>query len=308
MSVQNNSKILLIANPVAGRGKGQKFALRIKDYLASKGLETELVFSETPNDMTVKVKSVCLENYCSIVALGGDGSIYEAVNGIMQAKEIKPEITTALGIIPLGTGNDFIKATKIPSNWRDACDYLLNTKPQGIDVAKIITKNKSAYFINNIGSGFDAGIGVTASKMPILRGKIVYVLGLIWHLIKGVPNPNIIYSIDGITHKSKMTLAAVSNGTTYGGSFKIAPQASISDGLLDVIIAPPLGRFTALPLIIRLLFGTHLKRKDVLHRQCKKFHLKSDIPIPVIADGEIIDEACTEYSVEILENRINLLT
>jgi len=105
-----------------------------------------------------------------------------------------------------------------------------------------------------------------------------------------------------------MTLVAVSNGTTYGGSFKIAPQASTKDGLLDVIIAPPLGRITAIPLIFRLLFGTHLKRKNVTHRQCKTFSLKSDMPIPVIADGEIIDEACMEYSVKILEKRLYLLT
>ncbi len=308
MSVLINSKKLLIANPAAGRGKGNKYCQRVKDYLANNGFETELTFSGKANDLTTQVKKACADNYTTIIVLGGDGSVYEAVNGIMQAKEMNNDINPALGIIPLGTGNDFIKATKIPSNWREACDFLLNANPQSIDVAKIITKNKSAYFINNIGSGFDAGIGITASKMPFLKGKIVYVLGLLWHLIKGVPNPNIEYTIDDQTHNSKMTIAAVSNGTTYGGSFKIAPQASIKDGLLDVIIAPPLGRLTALPLIIRLLFGTHLKRKDILHKQCKSFNLKSDLPIPVVADGEIIDEGCMEYSVELLENGINLLT
>lgn len=301
-----NAKLFI--NPASGRWRGKKLATKINNYLANHGLKSDAIFSLHKGDMTELVKRAVLDGQQTIIVAGGDGTIFEAVNGIMQAKEIEKGINTSLGIIPLGTGNDFIKATKIPKNWRKACDYLITTKSQHIDVAKVITKNKSAYFINNIGSGFDAGIGITASKMPILRGKTVYVIGLIWHLIKGVPNPEIEYTIDGLRHKSKMTLTAVTNGTTYGGSFKIAPQASINDGLLDAIIAPPLGRITAIPLILRLLFGTHLKRKDVLHVQCKKFHLKSNIPIPVVADGEIIDEACTEYSIEILERQLSLLT
>ena len=298
----------LFINPAAGRWRGKKLATKIYNYLAQHGLNSDISFSLNKRDMIDLVKQAVMNGQQTIIVAGGDGTIFEAVNGIMQAKKINQSINVTLGIIPLGTGNDFIKAANIPKNWRDACDQIITATPQTIDVAKVITKNKSAYFINNIGSGFDAGIGITASKMPILRGKIVYVIGLIWHLIKGVPNPNIEYSVDGSRHKSKMTLTAVTNGTTYGGSFKIAPQASINDGLLDAIIAPPLGRITAIPLILRLLFGTHLKRNDVVHVQCKKFHLKSDMPIPVVADGEIIDEACTEYSIEILERQLSLLT
>ena len=297
----------LFINPASGRWRGKKLANKIYDYLDKHGFKTDLSYSNSTGGMIDLVKQAVINGHQTIIVAGGDGTINEAINGIMLAKENNNDLNVSLGIIPLGTGNDFIKAAKIPKHWRDACDRLLSNKTQKIDLAKVTTKNKSSYFINNIGSGFDAGIGITASRMPIIKGKIVYIIGLIWHLIKGVPNPEIEYSIDGVNHKSAMTLTAVTNGTTYGGSFNIAPQASINDGFLDVIIAPALGRITAIPLLVRLLFGTHLKRKDVVHTQCKEFHLKSDIPIPVIADGEIIDEACLEYSIQILVQELNLI-
>lgn len=297
----------LFINPAAGRRQGKKLATKICTCLSKHGLNLEAHFTKSKGDMLELIQEAILEGVQTLIVVGGDGSIYEAVNGIMLSSETADISNVSLAIIPLGTGNDFIKATNIPRNWRKACEYLANAKPRRIDIAKITTTKKSAYFINNIGSGFDAGIGITASKIPVLRGKIVYVIGLLWHLIKGFTNPSIELTIDGKKQNTQTSLVAVSNGTTYGGSFKIAPKANINDGFLDTIIAPSLGRFTAIPLIIRLLLGTHLKRNDVLHVQCKKIRLKSDSPIPVIADGEIIDEACTDYSIEILEQQLNLL-
>ncbi len=298
----------LFINPAAGSWKGKKLAPKIRNYLHKNGLISKASFSRGPGDLIEQIKQACLGGCETIIVAGGDGSIYEAVNGIMLAKEIDPSTTSKLGIIPVGTGNDFIKAAKIPRDWRLACDLLLNSSLHLVDVAKISTNTTPhSYFVNNIGSGFDAACGITASKIPLLRGKAVYVVALIWHLIKGVPNPLIKIKTENHQAQTKATLVAVSNGICYGGSFNIAPQASINDGLIDAIIAPAVSRLGAISLIFQLMRGTHLKNPNVTHIQCKEFSLKSGIPIPVIADGEIIDKACTEYSVEILEQKLSLL-
>ncbi|MBT8142582.1 MAG: diacylglycerol kinase family lipid kinase [Gammaproteobacteria bacterium] len=312
MQFPDNKKAQLFINPAAGRGKGKKYAAKIRNFLHHNGLITNASFSRAPGDIAAKVKQACIDGCETIIVAGGDGSIYEAVNGIMQASQesqgtIKLPARTRLGIIPVGTGNDFIKAAKIPNNWQLACEQLLSATPRLVDVAKLSTKNVEHYFVNNIGSGFDAGIGITASNIPLLRGKAVYVLGLLWHLLKGIPNPQVEIKTENYENTMKTTLVAVSNGICYGGSFKITPQASINDGLIDAVIAPPVGRFGAIPLIIQLMRGTHLNNQKVTHLQCRKLHLKSDSPIPLIADGEIIDKACSEYTVELLERRLSLL-
>jgi YegS/Rv2252/BmrU family lipid kinase len=312
MQISNNHKTHLFINPAAGRWKGKKFAPKIHSFLQRNGLDTKITFSRAQGDLVEKIKTACLNGCETILVAGGDGSIYEAVNGIMLAEEelqgkLERPAKTKLGIIPVGTGNDFIKAAKIPNNWQQACEQLLNATPRLVDVAQITTDQKRCYFANSIGSGFDAGIGITASKIPWLRGKLIYVVGLLWHLIKGIPNPVVEIKTDDYDNKLKTTLVAISNGVCYGGSFMITPQASINDGLLDAVIAPPVGRLGAIPLIFQLMRGTHLKNTKVTHLQFKEMHLTSDTPIPVIADGEIIDEACTRYSIKILERKLSLL-
>jgi len=312
--MQNNlkNKTQLFINPASGRGKGKKYASMIQNFLHENGLIAKTSFSQAPGELVSMIKQACLDGCKTVLIAGGDGSIHEAVNGIMQATEIKQgnikhPTSTQLGIIPVGTGNDFIKAANIPNDWRQACELLLNSSTQHVDIARISTKNGHKYFANGIGSGFDASIGITAGKIPLLRGKLIYVAGIIWHLLKGIPNPTLEITADKYEKKLASTLIAVSNGTCYGGSFMITPHANISDGLLDAVIAPPVGRLGAIPLLIQLIRGTHLTNKKVTYLRCKKFHLKSDIPIPVIADGEIIDEHCLEYSVELMEQKLSLL-
>ena len=308
-----NHKTQLFINPAAGRWKGKKLASKIRNYLHQQGLTSKATFSRAPGDLIVRVKQACLEGCETVIIVGGDGSIYEAVNGIMLAEEAKHGLiehpaSTKLGIIPVGTGNDFIKAAKIPNDWKKACELLLNSTSHLVDVAELrVGENKKSFFVNNIGSGFDAACGVTATKIPLLKGKIVYVLALIWQVLKGVPNPTVKIKTENYKNNTKTTLVAVSNGICYGGSFKITPKASINDGLIDAVIAPPVGRLGAIFLIIQLMRGTHLKNPKVTHLQCKEFTLNSDIPIPIIADGEIIDESCTEYSVKVLERKLSLL-
>jgi len=215
----------------------------------------------------------------------------------MLAAEEKPNMTKpALGIIPIGTGNDFIKSTSIPKNIKAACEHIAehSSSAQLIDVGVIEAVDRKSdtnqhikrYFVNNIGSGFDGKIGLTASQIPFIKGRIVYILALVWHLIKGIPKPDVSVKLNGVELQEPMTLAAIANGKTYGGSFNIAPDAKLNDGLFDCAFLPATGRIGVIPLLIQLLQGKHLKNPKVTYQLSNSFSLKSKNPIVVIADGE----------------------
>jgi len=114
----NLSNAKLFINPAAGRWKGEKLTPKIIAYLRRCGLQSEATLSRNKGDLIPLVKAAIFEGYQTIIIAGGDGSINEAVNGIMQASSIVNDNHINIGIIPLGTGNDFIKATNIPKNWR----------------------------------------------------------------------------------------------------------------------------------------------------------------------------------------------
>jgi len=294
----------LIINPAAGRWHGKKLAPKIQSLLKEQGLTTLPSFSNGQGNITKLVKQAILKGQKIIIVAGGDGSIHEAVNGIMQSG--KSDIS--LGIIPLGTGNDFIKAAGIPKNLNAACEYLSKASPKKIDLGRITTSQTQAnYFINNIGAGFDGKVGLTAAKIPFLRGIAVYIIALIWHLIKGIPNPFAQVTIDGKNHAAAMTLIAISNGTTYGGTFNIAPNAKLNDGKLDCVFVPARRRFNIIPMLFQLIQAKHLNNPKVLFKQCENFSVETDEPIVVIADGELISENSLGFKVEVIKNQFQLL-
>jgi len=298
----NNAKLFI--NPVSGRNKGRKHAAEIITFLKDWGLVSEPYFSQKNGDLTYAIRQACLEGCRTVIIAGGDGSIHEAVNGIMESKKEN----VALGLIPIGTGNDFIKAVGIPKDHKKACEYLLSAQAHAIDIGHIETDgDHSAYFINNIGAGFDGKIGLTAQKIPLIRGIAVYILALIWHLIKGIPRPKAKIKIDEREYTSDMTLMAISNGTTYGGTFNIAPDAKFDDGKLDCVFVPARGRVSVIPMLLQLMQAKHLSNPKVLFRQCENFEIETNEPIVVIADGELMSERCQKFQIKIIKKQFNLL-
>lgn len=307
------SSARLFINPAANRWRAKKLAPKIRNYLQQRGLKSKAVFSRDKGDITKLVKQAVLDGTRTIIVAGGDGTIFEGVNGIMQARELLSdavwnELQPTLGILPVGTGNDFIKAAKIPKELQEACDHLLEATAKSIDVAYLEThEGEKSYFINNVGTGFDGRIAATATRIPVVKGFAVYALAIIWHLIKGVPNPNIQVNVDGKTINKKMTLAVVSNGTSYGGAFAIAPDAKLDDGKLDFILCPARGRITILPLFQKLISAKHLHDPNIDFAQIENFSIQSDEEITIVADGEIISESSLGFKVQVLKNQFNLI-
>lgn len=291
-----NQSLCLILNPAAGRGRGGRLRQRITQALSLN--ESQVRESRGPGSVRQLVEEAIADGHDRIVIAGGDGTIFEAINGI-----IRSGAEAELGIIPVGTGNDFIKAAGIPLAWREACQMVLSGRVKSVDVGRC----NDLYFANGVGMGLDAEINRTAQDISWFHRPSIYLAAAFRTLVGGISAPEVDIRFDAIDLVQRVTLVAVSNGSFYGGLFHIAPEASISDGLLDLIIADHVTRRKAMRLIPKVIRGEHLDDPAVRYVQTRRVHICSKTPLPVQVDGELIEGGLCELEIEVLPKRLRLI-
>jgi diacylglycerol kinase (ATP) len=288
----------LIINPTAGRGAGRTLGPAITEHLAALGVTAQPYYSRTAADVSLQVKQALAASTGTIIIAGGDGTVHAAVNGWMQADGDSP-----LAIIPIGTGNDFMKMFSCGDNWRAACDRIVQAKTRRVDIGRC----NSIYFANSLGVGFDAQVAMEANRMQWLGGNLVYVLALAKILLFQHQLPDVYIRHDEQTMHTSITLISVSNGRSEGGSFLLAPDAEINDGLFDVVIARGLSRLGILKLVPRVMRGTHIGHPAVTIFKTRKLQIDSDIGLPVHADGEICYLDARSLKIEILPQALTII-
>ena len=294
--------IHLFLNPTAGRGRAARRQPRILELLKQSGVQVECHQSRSVGDLEDQVLQHVDGGATRIVIAGGDGSVHEAVNGVMRS-----ENSAALGVIPTGTGNDFAKASDIPLNWEHSTQLLgdriaVQGTPRKIDVGRF----NDRYFANGAGIGFDGKVNRIAQSIRLPIGDMVYLLAVLKTLIGGVTSPKLQITADGYTWDGPLTLAAVSNGPWVGGMFHIAPMASNSDNILDLLIAKPVSRMRILTLLPKLMSGEHLQEPEIVHQAVTTLSIKADEPMPSHLDGEV-QALQTNFKISVLPDALDLL-
>ena len=282
----------MLANPAAGRSAGRRLASEAAERLRQAGVQCELQFTKAAGEMRSLVSNALRAGADCVAIAGGDGSVNEAVNGYVGVA--RPEQSFA--VIPLGTGNDFAKMLGVGSNRRLACERIARGETRRVDAGQC----NGHVFANGIGAGFDAQVAVEASRIRGLRGNAVYGVALARTLLLRYSTPNARIVHDGGRIETRITMLALANGTTYGGAFRIAPEANIGDGLLDLVVADRLSRAGIIGFIPHVLRGTHVGRKGVTTARTRRLVVETDEPLVVHADGEIIDRAAKRLEVEVL--------
>ena len=216
----------IIANPTSGNGRGKKVAQQIDSLLTQKKIDHTLHFTEQPGDGEGMARQAVQEHAETVISIGGDGSTLEVARGLFGSK-------TALGIIPAGTGNDFIRSLHIPSSPEPALEHILSHPPRPVDAGTVNGK----LFLNVCGFGFDVSVldySVPAKKY--VKGMLPY----LWGVLRTILHPEPICAtveLDGKTvYSGEMLVCAIANGSVYGGGIPIAPESSVNDGLFDVLI------------------------------------------------------------------------
>lgn len=276
-------KHIFIVNPISGKGKTLKAVDRIKKVCEEENLDYEIYFTEYPKDAT-KIARKYRFTKNIIYSVGGDGTLNEVLNGIVGTKNL-------LGVIPAGSGNDFYKTlSKIDEEY------------PVIDIGKVNYR----YFINIISIGIDAEVANNVSLMK--KRKVptnqIYNASLIYTFFK-YKYKDIELSIDEKEQKKgKCTILTICNGQVYGGGYKIAPSAKLTDGYFDVYYVEKVNKPQLPSLINMLKQGIHEKHNKVHKSQATKIKFKCDKELVCNIDGEIM--TAKKFNVKIIPNAITI--
>jgi len=294
--------VSLFINPAAGRGRAGRRMPRIKDIFVAAGIEVNLHASRTVGDLENRVQAEVRAGADTVIVVGGDGSVHEAVNGIMLAGK-----SARLGVIPSGTGNDFAKACAIPLDWEHASSLLVdrleaNQTPRRIDIGRM----NNRYFANGAGVGFDAKVTSVARSYQWPIGDFVYLFAIFRCMIDGIATPDMTISTDELQWSGPVTLANVSNGPWIGGMFHIAPMADNSDGKLELVIVGPVSRLRIMSLLPKLIRGKHMQETELSHVSTTRIRIKASAEVPSHLDGEV-QTPTTTFDIELLPAALDLL-
>jgi diacylglycerol kinase (ATP) len=258
--------------------------------------------SSAPGDIEARVRRLADDGATRIVVMGGDGSVHEAVNGLMASGS-----GAALGVIPAGTGNDFAKANAIPAHANDAAELMADRLASDTPLREIdLGRLNGRYFANGAGIGFDAKVSAIASSIRWPLGDAVYLLAVARGLVSGVITPHMRVECDDDTFEGQFTLANFSNGQWVGGMFPIAPMAKNNDGLLDLVYVDALSRARILQILPKLLKGKHMDEPEAHHLAVTSCRIHADSPIPAHLDGENLAPQ-TEFEIEVVPGALTLL-
>ncbi len=298
----SKSPIPLFVNPTAGRGRAGRNVTSLRNLLHANEIDHEIIVSRERGDIEKQICQRVSEGADKVIVAGGDGSIHEAVNGVLTASK-----SAALGVIPVGTGNDFAKACTIPIHWEDAAillaDRIRSDAPnRQLDVGQM----NERYFANGAGIGFDAKVTKIAEKIRLPIGDLVYLIAVFKGMWEGVTTPELRIDYGSDSYSGSLTLANISNGDWVGGMFQIAPMARNDDGELNLVFAKPVSAMRMLSLLPRLLQGTHIGQPEIVHAPIKRCEIVATAPLPSHLDGEI-QPMYSEFSIQVLESRLRLL-
>ncbi len=293
----------LIINPVAGRAKDDRAVLsfvRKLDYMA---IPYRTLTSERSGH-AIELAAGVDGQTAMVVAVGGDGTVNEIVNGLTKKDQL-------VGVVPTGTGNDFARLLGM-ENPLDTVAALTKASAARLDIGKIEIeedggRNIRRYFVNTLGLGFDAEVAVRANRMNFGSGIVPYLLSVFMTLRSYRSVPAFVSWDDG-SIETKLFLASIGNGTTSGGGFILSPNAKPDDGLLDLCFVKELTSMRALRLLPKTLRGRHVTEKEVIYTQFKTISIELACPVSLHADGEILSEKVRKLRVRLAPHKGRFLT
>ncbi|MFJ8822057.1 diacylglycerol kinase [Streptomyces sp. NPDC102467] len=276
------SEITLFVNPTAGRGRGAGAAQPAASALRAAGFSVRSVIGEDAADALVRARAAVSQGTGALVAVGGDGLVNLALQAVAGTR-------TPLGVVAVGTGNDFARSLGLPVREPAAAGALVAESLKGARIRSIdLGRIGDHWFGTVLASGFDSRVNDRGNRMRLPLGRFKYDLAILAELAAFKPVPFRLTLGDGSVREIAATLVAVGNGTSYGGGMRICADADMSDGLFDVTVVGECSRTTLLRVFPRVYKGTHLTHPVVSSYRAARVELATgDGPgITGYADGE----------------------
>ncbi len=286
--------VVCIVNPVAGRGRTLAWLPRVERLMDKHGLDYEIVKTEEAGQASSLAKSAAEKGARVVAAMGGDGTVSEVAAGLVRS-------SSALALIPTGTGNDFARAIGLLGKIPLAVRTLKEGSGRLIDVGRA----GHLIFVNSLGVGFDGEVTHHNQRVKKIKGLLSY-LFVVLKLVPTYQNPTFHLQGRDWEFKGKGVLVEIGNGRFAGGGFKLCPKADMRDGLLDITFVGDYGLARRLPVLSMVLF-----RQVEMLDGCKFF--KSDIlrvavsrPTYIHADGNL-HQVREPFTIEVLPAALNVL-
>ena len=291
MAINKPKKLYFLLNPFAGNGNAYNIFKLVKSILDKEQIEIESYLSQSKGDIERFITNEDLSEFDGICVIGGDGTIHEAIEGLMQSEKSK---YLPLGIIPAGSGNAFAEdlGLRVPL---DGLENIIIGDISRIDVMRIKTRHNINYAVNIIGWGMASNVNILAEKLRWL-GNIRYSIASILSILKiKLQTVNII--IENQVFDGKTAFFIALNNIHTGKGMKMAPKAKLNDGLIDIILLKKASRLRILKIFLQLFSGKHIYDPLVQYMQVKSFSINSENDFLNI-DGENIGQTPIEVSVE----------
>jgi YegS/Rv2252/BmrU family lipid kinase len=280
-----SSRPCFIVNPAAGNGRARSAIERIRSALG----EIEVLETSGPGDAEALAFLAASDGFGPVVVVGGDGTIQEVVNGLMRSPD-----PPSLGIVGAGSANDIVRSLRLPLHPVKAARLALGGTSGAVDLGVC----NGRYFLNVAGVGLDTVVveAVNAEPGRLGRGRTGYIVQALREL-RGFENPAFTIRFGDEVVETRSTLLAVANLRFFGGGMKIAPQASPTDGLLDLWIGGDLSRKEVLALMPAIFLGQQGRHPKVRHERVSSVRVESAVPLRVQLDGEICGALPAEFRV-----------
>lgn len=299
----------IIYNPVASGGNAGKSLPKVEALLRERGFDYDLVLTQRIGHAEELACEAVKEGRQLLVAAGGDGTFNETLNGLMDARN-NGSVLPALGVLPVGRGNDFSFGMGIPHDLELACDVLAQGKQRRIDIGRVCGGDfpQGRYFGNGVGLGFDTVVGFEAAKVKWL-GAGSYLVALVKTIFKYNHAPVYEISLDGVTQTQPFLMVSIMNGRRMGGAFMMAPDGDPSDGYFNLCLAGDVPQARILPTALKFIKGTQAESPLVKMARGRSVRVRAvGGSIPAHADGETICVAGQSIEIEIIPAALELVT
>lgn len=292
-------KILIVFNPHAANKRALKILPLMKKRLDDMQISADIFMTKHRGHAIELTAQADFSLYDGIVAAGGDGTLFEVVNGYYKNKSVN---RIPIGILPTGTGNAFARELGLlKTDWKKAIKIIAERKTKKIDVGRFTTNGQSHYFVNILGFGFVGDVNKTAQSFKWL-GNFSYTLGVFYQILFLKPF-KLTLKMGSKTIKRENIFTEISNTRYTGTTFLMAPQADITDGLLNITLLNKINRRGILKIFPTIFDGSHIKQKQVETFTAQHISLNAT-PVKVLTpDGELlgntpIDVSCLKQDLE----------
>lgn len=289
------AQVHVILNPAADRGRAGQRCEDLRAVLSQAGVAAEIALTERAGHAVELARQALRAGAKVVAAAGGDGTIHEVGQALVGTE-------AALGVLPMGSGNDYIRVLGIPKDLSGAAAILARGKARVVDVADV----NGRFSLNSFGMGVEGQIAADYRRMRLLKGEIGYLYATILEVVRFRAFRAEVAG-DGWTFAGRLLSVSVMNGSYAGGGYHLAPQARLDDGALDVGLIgnyPRLVRFWVLP---KTRDGSYLNLARIHAKRAQRVRIRSDRPLPVHMDGELLPELVQEIEVSLRPQALRVI-